>query len=91
MLENYVTYLNFLSGKFTKFFEKQKPFIFCKKGCGKCCKNAEFPYSQIEAEYLMFGVWIQNVAISWVVYDMTKSPFIFVYSAVCISSQNDEV
>ena len=57
MLENYVTYLNFLSGKFEKFFEKQKPFIFCKKGCGKCCKNAEFPYTQIEAEYLMLGVW----------------------------------
>ena len=33
MLENYVTYLCFLDGKFKKFFEKQKPFIFCKIGC----------------------------------------------------------
>ena len=57
MLENYVTYLCFLDGKFKKFFEKQKPFIFCKKGCGKCCKGAQFPYSQIEVEYLMLGVW----------------------------------
>ena len=57
MLENYVTYLCFLDGKFKKFFEKQKPFIFCKKGCGRCCRHAQFPYSQIEAEYLMLGVW----------------------------------
>ena len=55
MLENYITYLNFLSQKFDKFFESQKPYICCKKGCGKCCKNAQFPYSQIEFEYLMRG------------------------------------
>lgn len=55
MLENYITYLNFLSQKFDKFFESQKPYICCKKGCGKCCQNAQFPYSQIEFEYLMRG------------------------------------
>ena len=55
MIENYITYLNFLSEKFNRFFDKQKPYIFCKKGCGKCCKNAQFPYSQIEFEYLMRG------------------------------------
>ena len=61
MLENYVTYLCFLDGKFKKFFEKQKPFIFCKKGCGKCCRGAQFPYSQIEVEYLMIGLWQLDV------------------------------
>lgn len=56
MVQNYVTYLNFISGKLEKFFEKQKPYIFCKKGCGKCCKNAQFPYTLIEINYLMSGV-----------------------------------
>ncbi len=55
MLQNYLVYLKFLDEKFTKFFNKQKPYIFCKKGCAKCCKNAEFPYSEIEILYLMTG------------------------------------
>ncbi len=55
MLEHYIAYLNFLTGRLTRFFDKQKPYIFCKKGCGLCCQNAQFPYSQIEFEYLMKG------------------------------------
>lgn len=55
MLENYVLYLKFLELKLAKFFESQKPYIFCKKGCSKCCQNAEFPYSSIEVEYLIYG------------------------------------
>ena len=55
MLENYLTYLVFLNNKLTKFFTSQKQFIFCKKGCARCCKNAEFPYSEIELKYLLYG------------------------------------
>ena len=53
MLKNYLNYLRFVNDKLNKFFEKQKPYIFCKKGCGMCCKNAQFPYSKIEMDYLM--------------------------------------
>ena len=55
MLANYITYLNFIDEKLKKFFERQKPYIFCKKGCTKCCKNAQFPYSSIETAYLISG------------------------------------
>lgn len=55
MLRNYAAYLNFLNSKLEKFFEKQKPYIFCHKGCAKCCKNAEFPYSELEVQYLLAG------------------------------------
>lgn len=55
MFENYLLYLKFLNEKLTKFFERQKPYIFCKKGCAKCCKNAEFPYSFLEVRYLFYG------------------------------------
>lgn len=55
MFDNYIKYLNMLNGKLEKFFQKQKPYIFCKKGCAKCCKNAQFPYTQIEFEYLILG------------------------------------
>lgn len=55
-LKNYIIYLNFIQKKLDKYFEDQKPFIFCKKGCGKCCKNQQFPYTQIEMQYLITGV-----------------------------------
>lgn len=57
MLKNYIKYLQFLNNKLSNFFEKQKPYICCKKGCGLCCKNAEFPYTEIEIQYLMIGAW----------------------------------
>lgn len=56
MLNGYIAYLKFLNEKLEKFFESQKPFIFCKKGCAKCCKNAQFPYSVIEMKYLFNGL-----------------------------------
>lgn len=56
-MENYINYLKFIEEKLNKFFESQKPFICCKKGCGKCCKNAIFPYSAIEMRYLMSGMF----------------------------------
>lgn len=57
MLQNYITYLKFIDEKLHKFFDRQRPFISCKKGCGMCCKNAQFPYSKIEMDYLMIGAW----------------------------------
>ena len=56
ILENYLKYLAFLNKKFDEFFISQKPYIFCKKGCALCCKNAEFPYSKIEFIYLLSGL-----------------------------------
>lgn len=56
MDENFVNYLNFLDKKLKSFFEKQKPYIFCKKGCAKCCKQAHFPYSEAEFKYLILGL-----------------------------------
>ena len=56
MIENYVRYLTFLDIELKKFFESQKPYIKCKKGCAECCKNAMFPYSALEMRYLMEGL-----------------------------------
>jgi Fe-S-cluster containining protein len=56
-IKNYLIYLDFIQKKLDKFFESQKPFIFCKKGCGRCCKNQQFPYTQIEMQYLLSGIF----------------------------------
>ena len=54
-IENYSKYLAFLQIKLNKFFEAQSPYIACKKGCSMCCKNADFPYSEVEFNYLVQG------------------------------------
>ena len=53
--ENYEKYLKFIQEKLNKFFEAQSPYISCKKGCAFCCQNAQFPYSEMEFNYLVFG------------------------------------
>ncbi len=55
MTENYIKFLEMLNEKLDKFFKIQSPYIFCKKGCAKCCQNAQYPYSEIEFEYLKQG------------------------------------
>lgn len=57
MIQNYIVYLKFINEKLDKFFKAQSPYIFCKRGCSMCCKNAQLPYSKIEMDYLMLGAW----------------------------------
>ena len=56
MLENYLLYLSYISQKFDKFFDEQKEYICCSKGCAKCCKHAQFPYSEIEFDLIFEGL-----------------------------------
>ena len=56
MFDNYEKYLEFLNEHLAKFFENQKEYICCKKGCSLCCENGEYPYSKIEMDYLLEGL-----------------------------------
>ncbi|MCM1338294.1 MAG: YkgJ family cysteine cluster protein [Muribaculaceae bacterium] len=51
----YVGYLKYLDSRLAKYFQAQAPYICCKKGCAKCCKYGDYPYSQTEVEYLLTG------------------------------------
>lgn len=55
MLKNYGLYLYHITNKINEFFERQKAYIFCKEGCSKCCEEGEYPWSNIEYQYLMEG------------------------------------
>lgn len=55
MLDNYEKYLNMITAKLGEFFEKQKPYIKCKRGCSLCCEKGEYPWSFIEYQYIMKG------------------------------------
>ena len=52
---DYLLYIAYLNKKLAGFFEEQAPYIFCQKGCSKCCKNGEYPFSKMEFNFLMIG------------------------------------
>ena len=54
-IEDYILYIAYLEQKLSKFFEAQKPYIYCKKGCSKCCQNGEYPFSKSEFNFLKIG------------------------------------
>lgn len=54
-IPNYNLFLQLLQKKIDKFFDNQKEYIECKEGCGLCCKNAQFPFTEIEFQFLLNG------------------------------------
>ena len=54
MITRFREYLEFLDQKLAKMFESQKPFIKCKEGCAYCCREGEYPISELEYINLMF-------------------------------------
>ena len=54
MITRFREYLEFLDQKLAKMFESQKPFIKCKEGCAYCCKEGEYPMTELEYINLMF-------------------------------------
>lgn len=54
MITRYREFLSFLDKKIAKMFEAQRPFIKCHKGCAYCCKEGEYPVSELEYINMMF-------------------------------------
>lgn len=55
MLKRYEKFLENLDKRLAKYFEEQCEHIKCKEGCSSCCEIGEYPFSQLEMEYLMLG------------------------------------
>lgn len=53
MITRYRSYLDYIDEKLSKMFESQKEYIKCKKGCAYCCREGEFPMSELEFVYMM--------------------------------------
>lgn len=54
-LSKYKSYLNTIQPLLDKYFEEQKDYVFCKRGCSYCCEKGVYPYSEIEFQYLYLG------------------------------------
>ena len=51
----YKRYLNTIDEVLKRYFEDQKEYIFCKKGCSHCCEIGTYPYTDLEFKYLLLG------------------------------------
>lgn len=51
----YKQYLNTISLALDEYFEDQKEYLCCKKGCSFCCERGSYPYSELEFKYLLLG------------------------------------
>lgn len=51
----YKQYLNTIQAYLDEYFDSQKEYICCKKGCAFCCEKGTYPYSEIEFNYLKLG------------------------------------
>lgn len=54
-IKKYELYLSYLMPKLEKFFQEQSPYICCKEGCSHCCEKGEYPFSELEFAYIMYG------------------------------------
>jgi len=55
MITRYNEYLKFIDEELEKMFFEQRPFIKCKPGCAYCCKEGEYPLSELEYVNLMLA------------------------------------
>ena len=55
MIEKYEKYLELIGRLLQKYFEEQKDYLHCRPGCSHCCESGQYPYSEVEFEYIMLG------------------------------------
>lgn len=55
MLKRYEKFLEIFDKELETYFKSHKEYIFCQKNCSACCEIGEYPFSRLEAEYLMHG------------------------------------
>ena len=51
-IDKYLEFLDYFQNMLNRDFADQAPYIKCKMGCAKCCQNGNYPFSQLEVEFL---------------------------------------
>ena len=68
-IEKYCQFLRVIQGRLNEHFQEQKEYIHCKEGCAHCCKNGEYPCSELEFEFLKIGFSQLDGETQKVIYD----------------------
>lgn len=54
-LDQYCQFIRVINSSIGEHFKNQEEFICCREGCAMCCKNAQYPCSKKEFEFLKIG------------------------------------
>jgi len=54
-LKKYSEFVKLLTKNLDGFFENQKEFVKCQKGCSLCCQAGYYPITNLEYEFLKIG------------------------------------
>lgn len=54
-IENYEKFLEIVDEDLRKIFDYQKEYLCCSEGCAHCCKQGDYPMSELEFKYLIVG------------------------------------
>lgn len=54
-IENYEKFLEIVDKDLRKIFDYQKEYLCCSEGCAHCCKQGDYPMSELEFKYLIVG------------------------------------
>ena len=54
-MNNYESFIKEFDEQISKLIDLQKKYIYCKEGCSYCCEKGDYPFSQIEFNYLTQG------------------------------------
>jgi hypothetical protein len=54
-LDKFKRYIKTIQYYLDQYFEDQKEYICCHRGCSHCCEKGSYPYSKMEFEYLLIG------------------------------------
>ena len=52
---DYHTFIKNFDKTLKKYFEQQKKYVCCQRGCADCCKKGDYPLSEKELYFLMEG------------------------------------
>ena len=73
MINRFHKYLEIIDIKLNNMFHKQSPFIKCKQGCAYCCKEGEYPVSELEYINLMLYYNTLSVDKKGIIHDNISS------------------
>lgn len=54
-MNNYESFIKEFDEQIKKIADLQKKYIYCKEGCSYCCEKGDYPFSQVEFNYITQG------------------------------------
>ncbi|MBR1423948.1 YkgJ family cysteine cluster protein [bacterium] len=69
VFDSYCQFIRVITQRINTHFEEQSEYIHCKEGCSLCCRNGEYPCTDLESQFLKFGMNLLPMQLKVVIED----------------------